>query len=109
MAPGFFARVRIPGVGEYDAVLVRDSAIGSDQGRPFVLTVDDNNVSTYRAIKPGPIVDGLRVVREGLKETDKVIVSGLMSSRPGVHVVPQLIPMATNLVAQGNPPAAGKP
>jgi RND family efflux transporter MFP subunit len=97
MAPGFFARLRIPGAGEYSAVLVRDSAISSDQGRLFVLTVDDANKTTYRPIKPGPIVDGLRVVREGLKATDKVIVSGLMSARPGLIVQPQLVAMSTNI------------
>jgi multidrug efflux pump subunit AcrA (membrane-fusion protein) len=97
MAPGFFARLRIPGAGEYSAVLVRDSAISSDQGRLFVLTVDDANKTTYRPIKAGPIVDGLRVVREGLKATDKVIVSGLMSARPGLIVQPQLVAMSTNI------------
>src|SRR5205814_8754601 len=49
MAPGFFARVRIPGVGEYEAVLIRDSAISSDQGRLFVLTVDNQNKTVYRS------------------------------------------------------------
>lgn len=98
MAPGFFARVRIPGNAEYPALLIRDSAIGSDQGRAFVLTLDDKNISTYRSVKLGPIIDGLRVVREGIKETDRVIVSGLMSSRPGVQVQPQVISMAlTNI------------
>jgi RND family efflux transporter MFP subunit len=99
MSPGFFARVRIPGNGEYPAVLVRDSAIGSDQGRAFVLTVDDANMATYRSIKPGPIVDGLRVVREGLVETDRVLISGLMTARPGLRVQPQLVAMATNSAA----------
>jgi RND family efflux transporter MFP subunit len=96
MAPGFFARVRIPGNGEYPAVLIRDSAIGSDQGRSFVLTVDEKNTTVYRPIKTGPIVDGLRVVREGLKASDHVIVTGLMSARPGVQVQPQMIPMMVN-------------
>ena len=76
MAPGFFARVRIPGIAEYDAVLIRDSAISSDQGRLFVLTVDDQTKTVYRPIKIGPIIDGLRVVREGLAANDRVIVSG---------------------------------
>jgi RND family efflux transporter MFP subunit len=96
MAPGFFARVRIPGIGEYDAVLIRDSAISSDQGRLFVLTLGENNKTVYRPIKIGPMVDGLRVVREGVTASDKVIVSGLMSARPGVIVVPQVVPMSTN-------------
>jgi RND family efflux transporter MFP subunit len=109
MAPGFFARVRIPGVGEYDAVLIRDSAISSDQGRLFVLTVDDKNKTVYRPIKIGPIVDGLRVVREGLNANDRVIVSGLMSARPGVPVQPQMGPMSTNILVTVSPPSASKP
>lgn len=99
MAPGFFARLRIPGVGEYQAVLIRDSAISSDQGRLFVLTVNAENKTVYRPVKTGPVVDGLRVVREGLTAQDHVIVSGLMSARPGVVVQPQPVPMATNLVS----------
>jgi RND family efflux transporter MFP subunit len=107
MAPGFFARVRIPGVGEYDAVLVRDSAIGSDQGRSFVLVVDEKNMTAYRSIKTGPLVDGLRVVREGLKATDRVVVTGLMSARAGGAVQPQLVSMvstnaATNVAGVSN-------
>lgn len=109
MAPGFFARVRIPGSGEYDAVLVRDSAISSDQGRLFVLTVDGDNKSVYRPIKTGPMVDGLRVVREGLGATDRVIVSGLMSARPGVVVSPQVVPMSTNVLAVPAPAPAPAP
>lgn len=100
MAPGFFARVRIPGVGEYQAVLVRDSAIGSDQGRPFLLTIGADNVAAYRPVTTGPIVDGLRVIREGVSASDQVIISGLMAARPGQKVNPQSAPMSTN------PPAA---
>ncbi|MBL9170520.1 MAG: efflux RND transporter periplasmic adaptor subunit [Verrucomicrobiales bacterium] len=99
MAPGFFARVRMPGNGEYPALLIRDIAIGSDQGRAFVLALDDNDTATYRTIKPGPMVKGLRVVREGLTEKDRIIVNGLMSTRAGTKVNPQLVPMATNTVA----------
>ena len=97
MAPGFFARVRIPGAGEYDAVLVRDSAILSDQGRSYVLAVDEKNVAAYRPVKTGPMVDGLRVVREGLSTNDQIIVTGLMNARPGLTVQPQTVAMSTNL------------
>ncbi|MBN8249735.1 MAG: efflux RND transporter periplasmic adaptor subunit [Verrucomicrobia bacterium] len=96
MAPGFFARVRIPGTGEYEAVLIRDSAISSDQGRLFVLTVDDQGTTRYRAVRSGPIVEGLRVIREGLATNDRVVVSGLMTARPGLKVQAQPVPMATN-------------
>ncbi|HXJ60095.1 MAG TPA: efflux RND transporter periplasmic adaptor subunit, partial [Verrucomicrobiae bacterium] len=109
MSPGFFARVRIPGAGEYEAVLIRDSAIGSDQGRAFVLTVDDQDTATYRAIKLGPIVDGLRVVREGLSASDRVIISGLMTARPGLRVKPQSIPMSTNTAATVQLPGSAQP
>ena len=109
MSPGFFARVRIPGNGEYDAVLIRDSAIGSDQGRPFVLTLDEKNVAVYRAVKLGPIVDGLRVVREGISAVDRVIVSGLMNSRPSVLVQPQLTEMTTNALVTTNTTISVKP
>jgi RND family efflux transporter MFP subunit len=108
MAPGFFARIRIPGTSEYEAHLVRDSAISSDQGRLFVLTVDTNNKTVYRPIKTGPMVDGLRVVREGLGQNDRVIVSGLMSARPGVPVQPQAVAMSTNVLAAANAPAESK-
>lgn len=99
MAPGFFARVRMPGNGEYPALLILDVAVGSDQGRAFVLALDDNDTATYRTIKPGPMVKGLRVVREGLTEKDRIIVNGLMSTRAGTKVNPQLVPMATNTIA----------
>ena len=84
--------------GEYDAVLIRDSAISSDQGRAYVLTVDDKNTVVYRAVSTGPLVDGMRVIRDGLKETDRVIVAGLMSTRLGLTVQPQLVDMSTNAV-----------
>lgn len=101
MAPGFFARIRIPGNAEYDALLIRDTAVGSDQGRLYVLTVDDQNKANYRAIRTGPLQSGLRVIREGLTPNDKVVVAGLMSARPGMLVQPTLVPMSTN-----TPPAA---
>jgi RND family efflux transporter MFP subunit len=99
MSPGFFARVRIPGPNEYKAVLIRDSALSSDQGRPYVLVVDDKNVVNYRAVTTGPLHDGLRIIRDGLKESDRVIVAGLMSARLGLTVQPQQIDMVTNSVA----------
>lgn len=112
MAPGFFARIRVPGAGQYDAVLIRDIALSSDQGRQFVLTVDGENKTVYRPVKTGPVVDGLRVVREGLTAQDRVIVAGLMSARPGQKVNPQEVPMVTNaapaeVTARATPAPAG--
>lgn len=93
MAPGFFARVQIPGSGTYEGMLIRDSAIGNDQGRSYVMLVDSKNTVVYRPIKVGPIVDGLRVVRDGLKATDKVIINGLMAVRSGMQVNAETAPM----------------
>ena len=99
MAPGFFARVRIPGPGEYKAMLIRDSAVLSDQGKPYVLTVNETNAVAYRAVTTGPLQNGLRIIRDGLKENDRVIVAGLMAARLGLTVQPQNVEMSTNVVA----------
>ncbi len=93
MAPGFFARVQIPGSGTYEGMMIRDSAIGNDQGRSYVMLVDDKNTVVYRPVKVGPMVDGLRVVRNGLKATDKVIVNGMMAVRSGQQVTAETAPM----------------
>jgi RND family efflux transporter MFP subunit len=86
MAPGFFARVRIPGSGEYDAMLVRDTAIGSDQGRAFVYVVGDDGKVAQRTVATGPLDGGLRIIRDGLKPADRVVINGLMAVRPGIAV-----------------------
>lgn len=86
MAPGFFAKVRVPGSGEYDALLIRDSAVGDDQGSSFVWVLDAEDKAVYRPVTLGPLLDGLRVVRSGLKADERVVVLGLMSVRNGVKV-----------------------
>jgi len=86
MSPGFFARIRIPGSGDYEAMLVRDTAIGSDQGRPFVYVVGADGKAIQRNVLTGPLEDGLRIVREGLKPEDRVVINGLMAIRPGAPV-----------------------
>jgi RND family efflux transporter MFP subunit len=109
MAPGFFARLRIPGSGEYEAMLVRDSAIGNDQGKPFVMVVDGSNVVSQRPVTLGPMEDGLRIVREGLRPEDRVIVNGLVAARAGASVrVTEEAPMKPVVVAAAVPVTAGK-
>src|SRR5260370_23918733 len=76
LAPGIFGRVQLFG-GEYDAFLIPDSAIVSDQSRKIVFTVGDDNVVKAKPVTLGPLVDGLRVVREGLAATDQVVLDGL--------------------------------
>ncbi len=96
MAPGFFARVRIPGSGIYEAMLVRDNAIGSDQGKPFVYIVSADGKATPRPVVTGPLEGGLRIVRKGLKADDRVVVNGLMAVRPGAIVKAE----ETTMIAQ---------
>jgi len=91
--PGMFARVKLIGSGQYDALLINDSAIGTDQSVKFVLRVGAENKIEYTPVKLGPLVDGLRVVREGLKANDVIVVKGLQQVRPGMPVTPQLVAM----------------
>ncbi|MEO8017948.1 MAG: efflux RND transporter periplasmic adaptor subunit [Pseudomonadota bacterium] len=91
--PGMFARVKLIGSGKYDALLINDSAIGTDQSVKFVLRIGEGNKIEYTPVKLGPLIDGLRVVREGLKENDVIVVKGLQQVRPGMPVTPQLVAM----------------
>jgi RND family efflux transporter MFP subunit len=87
--PGMFARVRMAAAPPKDELLVPDAAIGSEQVRKFVLVVDAENVARPKYVTLGPVVDGLRVVTQGLAPDDNVIVNGLMRARPGAKVTPQ--------------------
>ena len=92
--PGQFVRLRLLGSGTYQALLITDRAVGTDQDRKFVLVVDGNNKAEYRTVSLGPIVDNLRVVRSGLKAGDRVIINGMQHTRPGTLVAPTTVPMA---------------
>ena len=91
--PGLFARVKLVGSGKYEAKLINDSAIGTDQNVRYVFAVNADNKVEYRAIKLGPVVDGLRVVRDGLKVGEFIVVNGLQRIRPGITVAPQRVAM----------------
>ncbi len=86
LAPGLFARLRLPGSGSYRAILISDEAIGNDQSQKFVYVVDADGTARYRSIKIGPLIDGLRVVREGLGPEDWIVVAGLQRVKPGAKV-----------------------
>ncbi|MEM9097678.1 MAG: efflux RND transporter periplasmic adaptor subunit [Pseudomonadota bacterium] len=100
LAPGLFARLRLIGSGEYDAILIPDAAILSDQDRKIVMTVDGEGVVAPKIVTLGPLYRGLRVIRTGLTAEDKIVVTGVQRARPGGKVVPQAIeltfPDATN-------------
>jgi len=89
LIPGLFARVRVPGSARHPALLISERAIGTDQSQKFVLTLSPTNTVEYRAVKIGPVVDGRRVIREGLKAGDQIVVNGLQRVRPGMTVLAQ--------------------
>jgi multidrug efflux system membrane fusion protein len=95
--PGMFARVKLTGSAKYDAMLINDSAVGTDQSVKYVLKVGAENKVEYTPVKLGPVIDGLRVVREGLKAGDVILVKGLQQVRPGMPVAPQLVAMGEPL------------
>lgn len=90
ITPGQFGRIRLPGSNEYDAILIPDSAILTDQSNRIVMTVKDDGTVEPKIIRPGPTQPGgLRIVREGLAAQDKVIINGLVRARPGGKVTAQ--------------------
>lgn len=90
LTPGMYARVRTGGGGRTPALLIDDKAVGTDQDKKFVLVVGDDNKAVYRAVELGPMVEGLRVVRSGLQQGERIIVSGLQRVRPNDTVAPVL-------------------
>jgi RND family efflux transporter MFP subunit len=110
--PGLFARVRVSCTDPYEAVLVAEPAIGTDQGNRYVLTVNDQNIVDKRFVKLGPLQDdGLRVIAEGIKGGEWVVVNGLQRARPGKPVTPQKADMPVVRMGASNrntPPAVIK-
>src|SRR6266481_2383689 len=86
LSPGFFARIRIPGSGKYPALLIPERALGSDQAQKFAYVVNAEKKVEFRPVKLGPMIDGLRVVKEGLKPGEQIIAEGLLRVRPGIVV-----------------------
>ncbi|WP_312056155.1 efflux RND transporter periplasmic adaptor subunit [Pantoea brenneri] len=92
--PGLFARVRLPGSAQFEAVLIDDKAVLTDQDRKYVYVVDSQGKAQRRDIEPGAMVDGLRIVKSGLKSGDRVIIAGLQKVfMPGMPVTAQQVAM----------------
>jgi RND family efflux transporter MFP subunit len=121
---GMFGRMRVPIGAAHEALLVLDSAVGTNQGQKYVLVVNDQDVVEYRAVDVGLVFDGLREIRSTrtvrepgpggadvtkeipvLKATDRVIVNGVQRARPNTKVDPRPVDMLTLL----NEPAGGPP
>lgn len=91
LTPGMFGRLQIAVSPPEVALLVPDSAIGTEQVRKFVYALSEDDVANPKFVTLGPVVDGLRVVKGGLDPDDTVIVNGLMRVRPGIKVAPQQV------------------
>jgi len=92
--PGLYARLKLVGSATYEAVLIKDVAVGTDLGKKFVLVLGDDGKVSYRSVELGPKLEGLRIVRNGLNEGETIVVNGLQRVRPGATVAPQNVPMA---------------
>ncbi|RAZ88831.1 efflux transporter periplasmic adaptor subunit [Mesorhizobium hawassense] len=109
--PGQFGRVRIIGSSPYEALLIPDAAIATDQSRKIVFVVKDDNTVEARPVTLGPLDEGLRVIREGLKAEDHVIINGLQRTRVGAKVTPQMAkaPAGDTPASDPKPLAGAKP
>ncbi len=103
--PGLFARVQLLGSSEYSAILIDDRAVNTDQNQKYVFLLGADDKVEYRRVKLGRIIDGLRIVREGLKDGDVIIVNGAQRVHPGIPVTPQKVLMGADEAA----PAAVAP
>ncbi|HEV2609868.1 MAG TPA: efflux RND transporter periplasmic adaptor subunit [Noviherbaspirillum sp.] len=112
LAPGLFARVQLAGGngtgGATNAAMISDRAVGTDQNRKFVFVIGADNKAEYRPVTLGPLVDGMRVVRDGLKPGEKIVVNGLQRVRPGAPVMAEVVPMDQQASGAKAAPAPGK-
>jgi len=102
LMPGLYARIRLGGASQRQALLIDEKAVSTDQAKRFVLIVGENNQTAYREVQLGSVQDGQRIVESGLQAGDRIVVNGLQRVRPGDTVTPNIVPMG------GNAPAANK-
>jgi multidrug efflux system membrane fusion protein len=93
LTPGLYAKVRTGGSAPETAILVNDRAVGTDQDKKYVMVIDADNKASYRAVTLGPVVNGLRIIRSGLHEGERIVVNGLQRVRPNAVVAPTEVVM----------------
>ncbi|MEW9583613.1 efflux RND transporter periplasmic adaptor subunit [Paraburkholderia sp. DGU8] len=96
LIPGLYARVKVGGSAPHPALLIDDAAVGTDQDKKFVLVVDQGNHVVYRDVSVGGMQGNLRVVKDGLKAGDRIVVNGIQRVRPGDTVRAHVVPMTTD-------------
>jgi multidrug efflux system membrane fusion protein len=107
LTPGLFARVKLLGNASYDALLIHDMAVLTDQTRKYVYVVGANSTAERRDVELGSQVEGLRIVTHGLQMGDRVVVNGVSKIFfPGAPIAPDLVPMDDPLAATA-PAGAG--
>jgi len=89
ISPGMFGQMRLYAVKPFDALLVPDQSIVTDQTRQVVYVVDGQGIVSQKVVHPGRLIEGLRVIRDGVTPTDRVIISGVQRARPGRKVTVQ--------------------
>jgi multidrug efflux system membrane fusion protein len=89
LVPGLFARIRLPISAPQRALLISERAIGTDQSQKFVFALEKDNTVAYRTVKLGGIIGGKRIVRDGLRPGEEIVVNGLQRVRPGMTVAPE--------------------
>jgi RND family efflux transporter MFP subunit len=108
LIPGLFARIRMPIDKTANALLVTERAIGADQGGSYLLVVNSKNMVEKKPIRMGRLIDGMRVIKEGLRAGEWVVVKGLQRARPGAKVDPERLEMSS-LTASALKAAVKKP
>ena len=112
LTPGYFGRVRVPGSGRYQALLVPDSAVGTDQDLRFLLAVGPDSTVQLKPVKLGALFGKLRCIESGIGPDDRVIINGLQGARPGSKVDPQEATIPAGLLvltAPGSPTTQALP
>lgn len=112
LQPGMFARVRVPGSGRYQALLIPDEAIAADQNRRIVMTINADDIVEPHPVKLGALFGELRAIESGIGPDDRVIVKGLQRARPGTKVSPTQEPIPAGelqLTAPGSPTTQALP
>lgn len=101
LQPGLFGRIEVGASKAYSAILIPDEALSADQNQRVVYVVGGDGSVTAKAVRTGPKLYGYRVIREGLKGDETIIVNGLMRARPGQKVTPKMTELPQEAVVLG--------
>jgi RND family efflux transporter MFP subunit len=96
LTPGMFVRVRLPIGKPYQALLVPEQAVGTDQGQKFVYVVDNKDEVTYRRVTVGKLYEGMRAIADGIFPGERIVVTGVQRVMPGMKVEAKLVENQSN-------------